>query len=156
MGSLTNGGVERYPADEHDLETYRQAEAAIGQMQWPVVIHGDSPHERLYVAALDGTGNNMYKDAPENWSVVAKVHKQVEVENHGGAATIATGYVPGIGTQDGFIARTRDGITGYTFEQRVETAYLDFCTKARIQMPRSASPASASVAVRRKSPPCIA
>lgn len=131
MGSLTNGGVDTYPADEHDLETYRQAQAAIGQMQWPVLVHADNPHERLYVAALDGTGNNMHKDAPENWSVVAKVHKQVEVANLDGDTAIATGYVPGIGTQDGFFARTRDGITGYTFEQRVETAYFDFCKMAK-------------------------
>lgn len=130
MGSFGSGGVDAYPADEHDLQTYRDAEEAIAKMQWPVLVHADKPHERLYIAALDGTGNNMRKESPEYWSVVAKIHDQIAIRNEAEGPAISSGYVPGIGTQDNFISRTRDGITGYTFEQRVETAYLDFCEKS--------------------------
>lgn len=131
MGSLMSGGVDTYPADEHDLETYRDAEDTIAKMQWPVLVHVENPHERLYVAALDGTGNNMHKESWEHWSVVARVHDQIAIRNETEGSAISSGYVPGIGTQDNFIARTRDGITGYTFEQRVETAYFDFCEKSK-------------------------
>ena len=58
MGTIIgqSGGVETYPADAHDLESYRLAEADLAKLRSPVLLHADSPHERLYIAALDGTG----------------------------------------------------------------------------------------------------
>lgn len=131
MGSLMSGGVNTYSADEHDLTTYRDAEDTIARMQWPVMVHAENSHERLYVAALDGTGNNMHKESPEHWSVVAKVYDQIAIQNEMEGSAISSGYVPGIATQGNFMARTRDGVTGHTFEQRVETAYFDLCEKSK-------------------------
>ncbi len=127
MGSLRSD-VDTYPADAHDLESYRQAERDISRMQFPVLVHADNPHERLYVAALDGTNNSMHKDAPENWSVVAKAYNQIILSNPN---NIAAGYVEGIGTQSNPVAGLIDGINGYSFNDRVETAYFDFCVQAK-------------------------
>src|SRR3546814_16224921 len=44
---------------------------------------------------------------------------------------IRSGYVEGTFTQDNPIARYIDGISGYTFERRVETAYDQFCKQAK-------------------------
>src|SRR3546814_12880607 len=65
----------------------------------------------------------MSKDAPENWSVVAKIYEQVRALEDGGVDNIRSGYVEGTFTQDNPIARYIDGISGYTFDRRVETAY---------------------------------
>src|SRR3546814_3281643 len=70
MGQLDNrpDGVDVYPGDQHDFDSYPQGNQALSRMQSPVYVHADNPHERLYIAAMDGTGNSMSKDAPENWS----------------------------------------------------------------------------------------
>src|SRR3546814_13549230 len=44
---------------------------------------------------------------------------------------IRSGYVEGTFTQDNPIARYIDGISGYTFERRVDTAYDQFCKQAK-------------------------
>src|SRR3546814_8646301 len=49
----------------------------------------------------------------------------------GGGDNIRIGYVEGTFTQDNPIARYIDGISGYTFERRVETAYDQFCKQAK-------------------------
>src|SRR3546814_2126164 len=65
MGQLDNrpDGVDVYPGDQHDFDSYPQGNQALSRMQSPVYVHADNPHERLYIAALDGTGNSMSKDA---------------------------------------------------------------------------------------------
>src|SRR3546814_18630359 len=68
----------RSPADRHDQDSYPKAEQALTRQRVPILIHADNPHERLFIAALDGTGNSMSKDAPENWSAVARIAKQIE------------------------------------------------------------------------------
>ena len=125
-------GVDTYPADQHDLDSYRQAEANLDKMRIPVLLHTDNPHERLYIAALDGTGNSKFDDKPENWSAVARIHDQIEkTKSH----KIASGYVEGTFTQEGLLRtpeRLSDGRFGHTFEDRVETAYHQLCEQASI------------------------
>ncbi|HEY0504729.1 MAG TPA: DUF2235 domain-containing protein [Lysobacter sp.] len=125
MSPFKFGGIDTYPADAHDLDSYRTAEGA--PIQLSLLVHADNPHERLYVATLDGTGNNKFKDSPENWSVVARTYEQITFSK---PAHVAAGYVHGIGTQNHVLARIRDGLDGNTFDERVETAYFDFCNKA--------------------------
>lgn len=136
MGSMIgrSGGVETYPADTHDLESYRAAEADLAKLRVPLLLHADSQHERLYIAALDGTGNSMFDDNPENWSVVARINKQVQALSDEGVSNVAGGYVEGTYTQDGLLntpKRLLDGRFGITFEDRVETAYYQLCMQAK-------------------------
>jgi hypothetical protein len=130
MGSEVNNpdGVETYPASNADLETFKRAEEGLKQLEVPIFLNSKNPHERLYIAAQDGTGNNMFADKPENWSTVARVHKEIRDTNN---PDIKSGYVQGIGTQKDWLPRTVDGITGDTFEHRVETAYFQFCEQAK-------------------------
>jgi hypothetical protein len=124
-------GVDTYRATEHDLDTYRQAVASLERMSIPVFIHADNPHERLYIAALDGTGNSMFDDKPENWSAVARIFNQIEKTRPRG---IAGGYVEGTFTQEGVLQtpeRLIDGRYGHTFVNRTETAYLQLCVQAK-------------------------
>jgi hypothetical protein len=112
-------------------QSFSDVEVESAGFRIPLLLRSSNPHERLYVAAQDGTGNNLFKDAPEHQSIVAKVHTQIDELNRQGRGNIASGYVEGIYTQDNRLAALIDGINGYTFERRVETAYHQFCEQAK-------------------------
>ncbi|HEX7802048.1 MAG TPA: DUF2235 domain-containing protein [Pseudoxanthomonas sp.] len=124
-------GVDTRPADQYDLESYRQAAANLEEMRVPVLLHTGNPYERLYIAALDGTGNSKLDDKPKEWSAVARVYEQIQrTRPH----NIASGYVEGTYTQQGILRtpeRLLDGRYGNTFVDRVETAYFQLCEQAR-------------------------
>jgi len=125
MGKDRNpDGVTTYPADQHDLDSYRHAIRSLSELKVPVLIHASNPHERLFVAAFDGTGNSMYKDAAENRTNVALMYQQIQAGRKQGLTNISAGYVEGPGTQDALITRIKDQATGETFEPRVEAMYL--------------------------------
>ena len=90
--------VDTYPANQHVLDSYRQAEADLEQIRMPILLHKENPHERLYLAALDGTGNSMFDDKPEIWSVVARIHDQIERSK---PHNIPSGYVEGFHPERG-------------------------------------------------------
>lgn len=133
MGSTSRkpDGVDTYPIDKDGLDSYSQAEQQLAQLRVPVLLHAGNPHERLYFAAQDGTGNSLYKDAPEHRSIVAQVHVQIDSLRRHGESRIASGYVEGIYTQENRLAATIDGVNGYTFERRTEAAYYQFLEQAR-------------------------
>ncbi|MFZ5656510.1 MAG: phospholipase effector Tle1 domain-containing protein [Pseudomonadota bacterium] len=110
---------------------YRQAHAQLDDMRIPLLFDSKAPHQRLYVAAMDGTGNSMYDDRPEHWSVVAKIYRQIEDAK---PANVASGYVEGTFTQDGMRrlpSKLIDGRFAHTFDERVETAYYQLCMQAK-------------------------
>src|SRR3546814_12146273 len=129
MGQLDSrpDGVDVDPADRHDQDSYPKAEQALTRQRVPILIHADNPHERLFIAALDGTGNSKSKDAPENWSAVARIAKQIETS---GPSNIGVGYVEGTFTQDNPNKNQTNGITGFTFARHVEPAYDPLCKPA--------------------------
>jgi hypothetical protein len=124
---IQNDGVSYYGADAQRLQSYVVAERQLSQFQAPVFIHVDNPHERLFVAAFDGTGNDEIKD-PQHKTNVAKIRDQIYME---GDQRIFPGYVAGPGTQDSWLARTRDGMTGGTYESRMEDMYKQLIDRAK-------------------------
>lgn len=126
---LPKDDVSSYPASAADLQLYKDASASLSRFGAPVLVHDSNPHERLYVAAFDGTGNDKFKD-PLHATNVARIDDQISNLRLSGNHQIAEGYVPGPGTQDGAISRTLDGAVGYTHEQRVEKMYMLFIQQA--------------------------
>jgi len=124
---IRNDGVPYYEADDARLQSYVNAAEALSRFQAPVLVHAGDPHEHLYVAAFDGTGNDVLKD-PQHATNVAKIRTQIL---DAGNDQIAVGYVPGPGTQDHYLARTLDGITGNTYDERIEKMYQLFIEKAK-------------------------
>ena len=126
-----DGGIDVEIAGNAGRESFSRAEENLSRLRIPVLLHEDRPHERLYVAAMDGTGNSMYDDAPEHWSAVAKLYNQIEERK---PERISAGYVEGTFTQNGLLNKPEklwDGRFGHTFDERVETAYLQFCEQAK-------------------------
>lgn len=126
---IRNDGVPYYEADAERLQTYVDASNALSNFHAPVLVHSNNPHQHLYVAAFDGTGNDELKD-PQHKTNVAKINDQVDALVKQGNKQIAGGYVPGPGTQDHLIARTLDGINGNTYDERIEEMYKKFIDRA--------------------------
>jgi hypothetical protein len=122
-------GVATYPATADDLASYERASRELAAFSAPILMDSDKPNDRLFVAAFDGTGNSMFRDAPENHTNVARIHQQVEDRRKQGITDIGAGYVEGVGTQGG-ISGTRDLIGGRTYQARLEEMYLQFMTQA--------------------------
>lgn len=122
---IPSDGVSYYAADAQRLQSYARAKSTLSCFHAPVFVHADNPHERMYVASFDGTGNDKFKD-PGHETNVAKIDDQVQRLQLAGNQQIAGGYVPGPGTQDNFAARTFDAIQGTTHDARVEQAYKLF------------------------------
>jgi hypothetical protein len=126
-----DGKIEIERLRSSDRDSALQAEADLERLRIPVFLHAGNLHERLYVAGLDGTGNSMFDDAREQWSAVAKIYEQIEQTK---PPRVAAGYVEGTFTQDGVLrtpVRLLDGRFGYTFDERVETAYFKLCIQAK-------------------------
>ncbi|WP_161805591.1 T6SS phospholipase effector Tle1-like catalytic domain-containing protein [Frateuria defendens] len=123
-------GVSYYSADARRLQTYQEAGCDLAQFQAPVLIHADNPHERLYVAAFDGTGNDVHKD-PEHATNVARIDAQIQSLNATGHTQVKAGYVPGPGTQDNFLERVWDGVRGSTYDARLEQMYGYFVEQVK-------------------------
>ena len=109
---IRNDGVPYYEADVGRLQSYVDAAEALSRFHAPALVHANNPHEHLFLAAFDGTGNDFFKD-PQHATNVAKIRKQI---HDAGNDQIAAGYVPGPGTQDHYLTRTLDGIDGSTYD----------------------------------------
>jgi len=99
----------------------------ISPFQTPVMLHANNPHERLYVAALDGTGDDFIHD-PGHATNVGLIYDQLTGV---GDDRIRAGYVEGPGTQRDLPTRWIDDISGFTTVQRAERMYQLFIDQAR-------------------------
>ncbi len=117
-------GVTTYPANEHDLQSYSDASRQLSQLSAPLLIRSSNPHERIFIAAFDGTGNDMSKDkASGHMTNVALMTAQIQAAFPSRNDPVQVGYVAGPGTQENRITRTADGARGYTYEPRLEQMY---------------------------------
>jgi Uncharacterized alpha/beta hydrolase domain (DUF2235) len=124
---ILGDGVRYEDAASH-LPIYEDGRRQLKLFREPVLIHADNPHEYIFIAALDGTGNDAIHD-PEHATNVALIARQIE---RGGNPNIAFGYVPGPGTQQhGLITPLLDGMRGYTVDERAEEMYKQFIERAK-------------------------
>lgn len=122
QGGPPKDDVSVHVASPQHMQMYVDADRSLSAFAAPVLLHAGNPHERLYIAAFDGTGNDKFKDALHATNV-AKIDDQVErIEQHR-SQVFGSGYIPGPGTQDHLIPRVLDGAVGYTHEARVEKMY---------------------------------
>ena len=118
-------GVSYYAASSSQLHTYDEAASALEGFQAPVLLHSNNSHERLFVAAFDGTGNDKIRD-PDHATNVAKIYDQIGTDSR-----IRSGYVAGPGTQDYLLPRLWDGMTGATYDARLEQMYDKLVDQAK-------------------------
>src|SRR5690242_2158737 len=119
--SLPNDNVSSYQASCSDLQMYAGDDLLLSQFNAPLFLHVENAHERLYLAAFDGTGDDKLSD-PQHLTNIAKIDDQVADYANNNPFT-AEGYVAGPGTQHNLLTRVLDGATGYTHQDRVEKMY---------------------------------
>lgn len=123
---LTPDGIQARQATKVELAYLQQAEDRLVQLRVPLLL--ETPRDRVFVAAIDGTGNSIYKDPPEHYTIVGRLTKDIETLRN---PAIAVGYTEGIGTQTGYMANRIDSALAMTFRPRIEHAYYELCAQAR-------------------------
>lgn len=103
-------------------EVRRQAEG----LAPPVFLHAGNPDERLFVAALDGTGSDFIHDL-QHATNVGLIYDEL-IRNPD--SRITARYVAGTGTQAQWLTRVTDGALGYTADERAEQMYKTFIEQA--------------------------
>jgi hypothetical protein len=111
------------------MHLYKDASDALSNFKVPTLLHKGNPHEHLYVAAFDGTGNDKFKD-PEHATNIALIDNQLSRMVQAGNDQVGEDYMPGPGTQSQPLVRILDGAIGFTHEKRVEAMYARFIEKA--------------------------
>lgn len=127
---ILRDGVSFYPADAHDMQTYVDAQQQLSQLKVPIFVHADKPHEKLFVACFDGTGNDANND-PEHATGVARIHEQIQALNKSGQTQVVPGYVEGPGTQRNLLIKAWDGARGHTYDERLEKMYQQLIEQAK-------------------------
>lgn len=124
---LKKDGVPVAQATAADLQAYADAGKQLGQMQVPVLVSKDRPNERLFVAVLDGTGNDMHDVSKGAQTGVAQIHQEIQQQRLAGVTNVDSSYISGPGTKS---YGTWDQATGHTFQERAEYMYRQFTEKS--------------------------
>jgi hypothetical protein len=128
---LPSDGVSHVPASPEQLQVYRDAREALDTYKASVepLLLSDDPHDKLVVAAFDGTNNDRDQDLRHKTNV-ARIGGQLETLTANGNEQIHVKYLPGPGTQANPIERTLDSALGFSSRDRVEEMYTETVDKA--------------------------
>ena len=113
--------VTSFVADEARLHTFKEASAQLSRFEVPRLADGADPHERIFYAFFDGTGNDADND-PIHATNVARFRDQVRLQI-GSDSQAAFHYVAGVGTQGNTLPKAVDGALGHTYEARMGEMY---------------------------------
>ncbi|GHD73726.1 hypothetical protein GCM10007164_23390 [Luteimonas padinae] len=132
MGGRKPDGVGTIAASAADLETYEAARRDLSQMQMPVLYRSDNPDSYLYFASFDGSGQDVRREGevPTN---VGAIHRQLHrLKEEQGHDRIASGYVPGPGTQRNPLVGLLDNAFAFSYDDRIIDAYKQFARQAQL------------------------
>lgn len=129
MGELFKDGVSR-PVSVDELELYRQAQVLQARQQVPMLQRSGNPHEYLFFAMFDGTGQdaNDPKQLPTN---IGALREQVYESRMDPGLRIHGHYIEGIGTQSNPLTRAWDGAFPYTWDEKIENAYKELAQQTK-------------------------
>ena len=109
------------------INTYIEAMKLVEQMSLPKLYDASNPNSRVFFALADGTENdvnNPNMGPATNIGILSKAFKDIQNNN------IAAGYIAGPGTQGG-LAGELDSATGFSYTEKAEQLYKEFCYKAK-------------------------
>jgi hypothetical protein len=127
MGQLLSGGTTR-PASAIDLDAYERMREQQAKQTVPVLQHHARPHEYLFIALFDGTGQSAYKD--RTLTNIGELKKRADELAGEASNRVGIGYAEGIGTQKNPLTRAIDGAYPYTWDDKIQKVYLDLAVAA--------------------------
>ena len=129
MGKLVSGGTTR-SATPGDLESYERMREQQAKQAVPVLYSHRSPHDFLFIALFDGTGQDV-RDPQQLPTNVGKLQLQARALKGQPGSRVSYYYAEGIGTQKNPIARLVDGAVAYSWDERIQRAYREMATTAK-------------------------
>lgn len=125
MGQVLAGGGSR-PITAEELQSVAAMQQAMTQIPVPTLQHRDNPHEYLFFAMSDGSGQDHRKPELGLPTNVAKLYQQAETLENNPSNRIGAHYTAGIGSQDSAFARLKDGALATTWADGIEEMYTEF------------------------------
>lgn len=130
MGELTRKGDFR-PMTAEDLAIQQRATDMQARQEVPLLQRSDNPHEYLYFAMFDGTGQDA--DNPkQELTNVGVLKEQIYQLSKDAELRIGGHYVQGIGTQENFLFRVADKALAFSWDEKIEDAYRQLANQARL------------------------
>ena len=129
MGELTRSADLR-TATAEDLALFARAQDLQAHQRVPVLQHADNPHEYLFVALLDGTGQDA-NDADQLKTNVGHLYRQSEQLARDADNRFGFVYIEGIGAQDNPFVQWPDKIAALSWDDKIEKAYLKLAKQTR-------------------------
>ncbi|MDQ1815787.1 DUF2235 domain-containing protein [Massilia sp. CCM 9210] len=123
-------GVDVVPATTEQLGQYDKAGAKARELKVPELYNQADPKARVFVAMFDGTGNDLHNDR-EHITNIGMLKDQVDQLSYKNKS-IGGHYIEGPGTQEHYIPRTIDGITGGTYQERIDKMFVEYQKQAAI------------------------
>lgn len=124
MGQVFSSGGSR-PVTAEELQSVESMQRELTRLPVPMLQHRGNPHEYLYFAFFDGSGqdlNNPKLGPPTN---VGRLYEQAFELARAPGSRIGTYYAKGIGSQHFAPARWVDGALALTWADGIEKAYKD-------------------------------
>jgi hypothetical protein len=129
MGQVLSRGDSRQATAE-ELQAVATMREALSQLPVPTLQHRDNPHEYLFFALLDGSGqdlNNPKLGPPTN---VGELAKQLQVLKNDPNHRIGGHYTEGIGAQNNGFVRVVDGSIAATWDHGIKEMYRKFAEQS--------------------------
>jgi hypothetical protein len=123
---VEDGGVSyRVASDASDLSTFKIAEYRLAKMSTPLLYDSADPHSRVFIAFIDGTENNKFKNPA--LTNVAMIYDQMASIND---PKVQVEYQPGVGSYDNNpITDKLDAAFGITMKESIQSMYTKFIEK---------------------------
>ena len=129
MGQVLPGGSSR-PITAEELQAIAEMRQELTRIPVPTLRREGSPHEYLFFAMFDGTGQDLEKPKlgpPTNVGVLALQARELANDP---SSRIGYAYSKGIGSQDNGLIRALDGAFAGTWENGIEKMYRELSNQA--------------------------
>lgn len=130
MGEIFSGGSRRQISSE-EMRVLGGLQQTLAQIPVPTLHHRDNPHEHLFFAFHDGTGQDYTKSKLGLPTTAARLYEQAQILEDDPSNRIAAGYAEGIGSQSFAPARWFDGALAMTWADGIEKLYTEFAKQAK-------------------------
>ncbi|WP_313455858.1 DUF2235 domain-containing protein [Stenotrophomonas sp.] len=133
MGNVGAGSGSR-PATADDLNRELELHRQLGALAVPILQRRDDPHQHLFFAFLDGTGQDLNNPKLGDPTTIGLAFQQAERLERDPGNRLGAHYSKGIGTQSDAIGRAIDGAFAHSYRDGIEKAYLALANRSAVWM----------------------